>query len=139
MTADCETREAGASHVVTEAFLPDQRRWVFADAQCDVVAGLGGEPLNAVQLQRAAAERDERFEIGALSQEDPSAYAADILPYLHYLSSPLDNRASASERAARRLLLVPAGSPEPRIFQQESPLTHCDFTRSVRAFYPVPE
>lgn len=139
MTADCETREVGASHVVTEAFLPDRRQWAFADAQCDVVAGRAGEPLNAAELQAVAAQPDGRFEVGALSEEDAAAYAAGILPYLHYLSAPLDNRVGVAERSHRRLVLVPPGSPRPRVFQRKYPLHHCDFTRSLRAFYPLPQ
>ena len=103
-----------------------------------MVTSLAGAPLNGVQLQRAVVEGDPRLEVGALSQKNAGEYASAILPYLHYLCTPLDNRVGVEHRFRRNLCLVPLGSSEPKVFQRKYPLD-CEFTRSVRAFYPVLE
>lgn len=50
-TEDSETREYGASHVVSEVFLSDMQSWVFVDGQWNVISMQGGQPLNGLELR----------------------------------------------------------------------------------------
>lgn len=134
MTADVETRPAAAAHAVTEAWLPDRRRWLMLDAQWGTVQVARGEPLNALQLGRVFARSAGR---GGAAPLRP--YFAWIAEYLHFLEAPLDARIPVPAGAdPRRLMLLPADARPPRVFQGKWALTDVLHTRSETAFYPDP-
>jgi hypothetical protein len=140
-TADCETRERGAGHVVAEAFLRDQQRWIMVDGQWDAIPLAGDRPLNAVEFQRSLALGTPGLRVEGFSQPRAEDYFAWIVPYLFYFDVALDNR-FGDERPGidreGRLMLVPVGAAEPRVFQRRWPLAGFTYTRSLGAFYPRP-
>ena len=134
MTADVETREGGAAHAVTEAFLPDRDAWVMLDAQWGTVPALGGEPVSAAGLRDALIRCGQQGDAGSLPR-----YLAWVAPHLHYLEAPLDNRIpAAADRDPRRLMLIPPGAPEPHVFQRRWAMEDLLYTRSEADFYPRP-
>lgn len=136
-TADVETRASGAGHVVAEAYLHDQGKWVLVDGQWDVIPTLGGVPLNAVELQRALAERAPGLGVVSLSGASAREYFSWTAPYLFYFDAQLDHRFGAV-REPGVLMLVPIGAARPRVFQRIQPLLHHSYTHSLAAFYAPP-
>jgi hypothetical protein len=89
---DAKTRRSGAGHVVVEAWLADQQKWVLVDGQWDVVALWQGNPLNAVELQKALAEHAPGLTVHSAAGTSVATYATWIRPYLFYFDTNLDSR-----------------------------------------------
>jgi len=136
-TADVETRERGAGHVVAEAYLADKKKWVMIDGQFDVIPTLGGEPLNAVELQRALAKDARGLGVVTRSDADADTYFAWVAPYLFYFDTTFDGRFGV-ERAPGKLMLVPIGAKDPTVFQRKWPIGDVTYTHSVATFYAAP-
>jgi len=126
---DMETRATGAGHVVTEAYLPNLKKWVFIDGQYNAIPFLDGTPLNAVELQAAIADKSPLLSFPGISGNE-SVYKKWIIPYLYYfdVSTPI----------GERIMLAPLGAPKPTVFQQKWPLDVDIFTHSVQHFYSHP-
>lgn len=135
-TRDVETRRSGAGHVVTEAYLADEGRWIMADGQFGLIPTLQGRPINAVELQAALAEGAAGLDVHAGS--GAQGWFGFVGPYLHYFDVRYDNRFSSPMPVGRKLMLVPLGEKEPRIFQRNDPIDDADYTRSLAEFYPKP-
>lgn len=135
--ADVETRKVGAGHVLTEVWLRDQRKWVLVDGQWDVIPFLGGVPLNAVELQKALAERAPGFTVQSPRGTTAKQYARWILPYLYYFDTSFDQRFGVKHEPGA-LMLVPAGASNPTVFQRKYPLSNLTYTNSVASFYAPP-
>lgn len=136
-TADVETRASGAGHVVTEAWLADQHKWVLADGQWDVVPLLNGQPLNAVELQRALAAHTPGLRVASASGATTRRYSRWIQPYLYYFDIGFDIRLDA-KRVPGRLMLVPVGAKNPLVFQARNPIADMRYTHSLSSFYAAP-
>ncbi|MFT3882828.1 MAG: transglutaminase-like domain-containing protein [Gemmatales bacterium] len=136
-TADMETRLSGAGHVVTEAYLRDQKKWIMLDGQWDTVMLLEGKPLHAVELQRALAEKNPQLKIRSLSTVKEKEYLHWIAPYLYYLDTSLDQRFDV-KRDPGKLMLVPVGAKNPTVFQRIVPMGKVKYTHSEQAFYTTP-
>ena len=140
MMSDVETRSWGAGHVVAEAYLADRDRWVLVDGQFDVVPFLDGDPLSALELQRALVERPEavRFESVSGEAADPAAYRRFVGPYLYYFKVSLDQRYDAPPEVGA-LVLGPLGAPEPTRFQgRPTGQPNQTYTHHPDLFYAAP-
>ena len=132
-----ERNTDGNYHVVTEAFLNDEKKWVMVDAQFNAVPTLNKRPLNLVELQYALAERLKGVEFGNLNQEMGVIYSTDLLNYLHFFYTPLDNRvvgATAPDNVKGGVMLVPLGERAPRSFAQ-APIGKFRVTNALYDFY----
>ena len=136
-TADVETREFGAGHVVVEAWLRDAKHWAFADGQWNVVPTYGGEPLSAVEFQRYLAQGVSNLQITGFSRRERTNYFKWIAEYLYYFDTPLDSSV-VGQTTTQKLMLVPSGAPKPTVFQRNWSLANFIYTNSARAFYPIP-
>lgn len=142
-TKDVETRESGAGHVVTEAYLPGWQKWAMVDGQWDAMVFLDRRPLNAVELQRAVAQGAGGLAVqygtgGTGAHLDWGDYLEWIFPYLFFFDVPLDHRVGAPDAAPERLMLVPLGAPRPQVFQRRWPMRNLRYTHSAKAFYAPP-
>jgi len=141
-TEDAETREFGASHVVSEVFLPDISRWAFVDAQWNVIPMQDGNPLSGVQFRLALNERADLASYSEISEETFREYLTWIDEYLFYFSTQLDNRTlggfSEGTFSGAKLILGPLGAEQPTVFQRRFPIQEAAYTHSVKAFYPRP-
>ncbi|MBT9395650.1 transglutaminase-like domain-containing protein [Hymenobacter sp. NST-14] len=136
-TADVETRRRGAGHQLAEAWLADQHKWVLVDGQLDAVPLLNGRPLNAVELQRALAEKAPGFAVASTSGTTARRYARFIRPYLYHFSASFTAQPTPKPGAVE-LILVPVGAKNPVVFQRTYPLAgHC-YTHSLASFYAPP-
>jgi hypothetical protein len=119
-TADVETREYGAGHVVTEAYISDFNKWMMIDCQANIVPVADGIPLNAVELQQALAKQDAVSFISCdnmLTKDDTREYISFIGQYLYYFQTKCVHSYSFS-RNEPSVMLVPIGATNPTIFQR---------------------
>lgn len=136
--ADVETARTGAGHVVAEAYLADRGRWVLVDGQWDVIPFRGAEPLNAVELQRALADRAPDLRVESLSGTGTGRYARWVAPYLFYFVARPRTWTTGGPPGPRSLMLVPLGADAPRLFQQRWPQPPYLATSSTTVFYAPP-
>lgn len=137
-TKDVETRGSGAGHVVAEAYLRDEGRWVMVDGQFDAIPVLAGRALSAIEFQQALAQ-DSGPTVLSLSQPDESSYFGWVGEYLYYFDTQLDQRGPGVSTDPASLMLVPLGAPEPHVFQGTSAIRNMSYTHSLADFYPTPE
>ncbi len=143
--ADAETAESGAGHVVAEVWIPQFNKWVIVDGQFGVIPELRGEPLNAVEFQRALAENTKELTLRSVHERDKYAYFDWIYPYLFYFDFNEDQRffGKAFENESRRydpigrkIMLVPQGAANPKVFQKKTPIKSCVYVSKPSTFYP---
>ena len=106
---DVETRRVGAGHVFAEAWLADRGRWVFVDAQMDLVGvAADGLPLNAIEFRNALASRTP-----------PAEYPIVLSMCMYYFRYGTDLRYPLDARHGESVVVAPLGAPLPRRFQRE--------------------
>ncbi|KAA3437145.1 transglutaminase-like domain-containing protein [Rufibacter hautae] len=132
---NADTVEFGAGHVVAEAYLRDQKKWIMVDGQFDVIPTLKGTPLNAVELQQAFAAGAPDLQVVSFSGTTAAEYFPWVAPYLFYFDTRLDNRFT-DDRVPGSLMLVPQGAKNLTVFQRIKPLTDMTYTHSISDFYP---
>jgi hypothetical protein len=137
-TADVETRASGAGHVVAEAWLREEGRWVMVDGQWDAIPTLDGRPLDAVSFQRALAARAPGLAVTSLSRTDHAAYFRWVAEYLYYFDTPTDQRFGVA-RQPGGLMLVPLAARRPTVFQRTGSLGPMTYTHSTATFYAAPQ
>lgn len=137
-TADMQTRESGAGHVVNEVYILSLQKWVMVDVQANVVLGLSGLPLNAVELQKAIADKSTDLQFVLLQKEIAlKEYINFIDQYLYYFQTTLEPKDYDRQNQVS-IMLVPIGAKKPTVFQKIHPLTNVMYTHSVACFYPNP-
>lgn len=142
-TRDVETVKYGAGHVVSEAYIPDQKKWVFADAQINYIPFLSGKPLNAIEYQSAIINHKEQIELkninGTLSKKEALEKINWVSKYLYYFDVKFDNSEnSVGCNGKSRLMLVPMGAKKPIVFQIDRKIDNCIYTNNVMDFYKEP-
>ncbi len=142
-TKDVEKVKLGAGHVVSEAYIPGLRKWVFMDAQLDYIPFLGNTPLNAIEFQKAIVEKNKSLELrnknGVIQAKRKRKIIKFVGKYLYYFDARFDqtkNRETCQDKA--KLMLVPIGADFPRVFQRENAIDYCHYTRNVNEFYKAP-
>ena len=127
MAQDTETRRSGAAHVFAEAYLRDQKRWVFVDPQTNVVGELNGKPLNTVEFQQA------------FSGPHPKVhYDMQLGSCFYYFSYDLDWRYPIADRKPGSVMLTPKGTFAPRVFQRIYPISPTTITHAPADVYGPP-
>ena len=137
-TQDVETRARSAGHVAVEVFLSERQAWAMLDAQWDAAPALDDAPLSAIDFRDAIDRRDEKLAVNAPDASQDSQYRTWVRKYLFYLDVPLDNRYGDGDRDPARLMFVPPGAGEPKVFQRTSPIRNTRYTSSLAEFYAPP-
>lgn len=140
MMPDVETSLIGGGHMAAEAWLADEKAWVFVDAQEDVVPTIRGEALSAVEFQKALAERSRELSLRGETGEmgEPVRYPIELAESLYYFRARLENRVARNRPYTGALLLLASGVEQPKVFQRWLPLEGDVATRSLDAFYAAP-
>jgi transglutaminase-like putative cysteine protease len=120
-----ETELFGAGHVFAEAWLDDRQRWVFVDAQLNIVGvEPGGAPLNAVEFRRSLAR-----------PSPPIPYPAALALCLYYFRFTFEG----ADGKVISTVLGPVGSKAPTKFQRVHPIPASDlFTHRLADIYAPP-
>jgi hypothetical protein len=144
-TKDAANRKGPPGHVATEVYLEDLQKWVFVDAQFNVMARLNNIPLNAIEFQDAISNHYDQFELQSLSNEKVSkkSYVNFVYDYLYYFDTSLDNRYEKEERhlidGKRSIMLVPLGAENlTHIDFWDMEVDYCVYTHSKSDFYAKP-
>jgi len=146
-TRDVEKVRHGAGHVVAEAYLNDLKKWVFIDAQLNVIPVLDGIPLNGVELRKAVIENRNKLKLinlsGELLDKDKANYLAFATKYLYFFDVSFDQRVGTGIDRKKvngkpTLALVPYGVKNPTIFQRKYPINYCEYTNNLNDFYQIP-
>lgn len=139
MTFDVESRESGASHVITEFWAREARKWVFADAQENAFLFRDGVPLNSAEAAQSIDGPALQVDIPGLPREVLPMYLEAFGPNFYYLETRVDQRPASGPDHAESILLVPTGALEPKIFQRKLPFENVTYTRSLTSFYRAPK
>ncbi len=142
-TADVEKVKYGAGHVLSEAYLPDLKKWVFMDGQMNYIPFLDGIPLNAVEYQKAITTRKSDIQLkraGSTFTKEKALSRIDwVSKYLYYISVRFDNSTKAKKCDGKsHLMLVPIGAENPTVFQRKSKIDYCKYTNNIKDFYRTP-
>lgn len=137
MTADVETREFGAGHVVTEVYLPQLQKWAMLDGQWNVAPLVANKPADAVEFAKALSKTPDEINLETNSSTDLSRYLNWIEPYLYYFTARLGNIYGKTQNSPL-IRLAPLGAIEPQVFQRNTPLQAALFTHNATMFYPRP-
>ncbi len=140
---DVETAKSGAGHVVAEVWLDQFNKWVFVDGQYGAIPEKDGIPLNAVEFQDAIARELPGLKIRFSTKKGEKEYLAWVARYLYYFDFNLDQRFYRAKAQKKRIpgskgkiMLVPKGAKEPKVFQIKSPIKNCRYISNPKAFYP---
>ena len=143
-TKDISTSMQGGGHVATEVFIDELQKWVFVDAQFNVMPFLNDIPLNAVELQNAIRTDFDKLEFRSLDKIDKISYINFVQPYLFYFDCSFDQREGVvTERnrvnGKRSLMLVPLGTENPTsMLVWNLKIDYCEYTNSINDFYAKP-
>lgn len=161
-TADVETREHSAGHLVVEVYLPELNKWVMIDPQFNLMPVWNDLPLNAVEFQQVLAEKRSNLQFWSMDELCPDfkpgnsfgvvstfsageigGYISDYLnfieQYLFYFDTPFIHcRWGTDLPYEGQLMLVPIGAKNPTIFQIKYPLEDITYTHNYNEFYQKP-
>jgi len=143
-TKDSEKNIVGAGHVVSEAYMPDLKKWVFLDGQINYIPFFNNKPLNAIEYQKAIYSNLDNIELRSKSGTMSKALAKKrkkwVGKYLFYFSSSFDSsnkREKCNEKS--QLMLVPIKEKEPTVFQGKFEIDYCIYTNNLKDFYKKPK
>lgn len=142
---DVEKVRFAGGHVASEVYLPSYKKWVFADAQFNVIPFISNIPLDAVQLQNAIVNNKKELHFkrngNFIEDIEKKKYLKFISKYLFYFDINFDNRIGISDNEKYdgyyKLMLVPLNNAKPKAFQRNSKI-EAIYTNSLASFYAIP-
>jgi len=138
-TKTVETQKSGAGHVAVEYYDIRHQKWIFADAQTNIIAFNNSTPLDAVELQNAIKNNTE-ITVRNQNKKYVKKFKNWIGPYLYYFDSAFDQRVKTKHKVSyngkAKLMLTPIGSNNPTKFQISGEIENVIYTNSKEEFYP---
>ena len=121
---DVETSAVGAGHVFAEAWIADRQRWMFVDAQMDIV-GLDsdGTPMNSVEFRNSLSR-----------PTPPIPYPLGLAFCMNYFVTGFE----ADDGTRTSIMLGPIGSKMPTKFQRVLSRAPDRFTHRLADMYAPP-
>ena len=121
---DVETIAVGAGHVFAEAWIVDRQRWMFVDAQMDIV-GLDsdGTPMNSVEFRNSLSR-----------PTPPIPYPLGLAFCMNYFVTGFE----AADGTRTSIMLGPIGSKMPTKFQRVLSRAPDRFTHRLADMYAPP-
>ena len=121
---DAETIAVGAGHVFAEAWIVDRQRWMFVDAQMDIV-GLDsdGTPMNSVEFRNSLSR-----------PTPPIPYPLGLAFCMNYFVTGFE----ADDGTRTSIMLGPIGSKMPTKFQRVLSRAPDRFTHRLADMYAPP-
>ena len=134
-TKDCQEREYGAGHAVCEVYLRSSKKWIMVDVQANIILADQTNVLNAVELQRAIACKEN---LRACTEIDFSLqeYLDWIEQYLYYFEVTTEPNYLGYINQ-KSIMLVPKDAVNPTIFEKKYPITNVEYTNCLPYFYPA--
>jgi len=143
-TKDVEITKLGAGHVVSEAYIPDLKKWVFMDAQINYIPFRDNKPLNAFEYQNAIINNKENIELKNIGGEIDKVLAKKrinwVAKYLFYFDVRFDcSNKKMKCKDKSHLMLVPLNEKKPTLFQNKFKIDYCIYTNNLKDFYKIPK
>ena len=143
-TKDVETRKYGAGHVVSEAYIPELKKWVFMDGQINYIPFLNNTPLNAVEYLNAIINHRDQIELknvnGTFDRKKTKKKIEWVAEYLFYFNTKFDSSGKRTKCMGKsNLMLVPLNEKNPKIFQINNKIDYCIYTNNIKDFYKEPK
>ncbi len=147
-TRDVERVKLGAGHVVSEVYSTVLNKWIFLDPQFNVIPIINGEPLNAIEFQKAILNDRDNLKLinlqGDVAAEASESYINWVAKYLFYFDVLFDQRIGnepkyKSINGMTKITLVPLGEKEPKVFQRHNKIDYSFYTNSLNDFYRSPK
>lgn len=143
---DIETIKYAGGHVASEIYLPSFNKWIFADAQFNIIPFINDTPLNAVEFQNAIIENRAELNLKRngliVDSKEKNIYLKFIAKYLFYFDINFDNRIGETDQhrynGFYKLMLIPIGKTAPETFQRDTKIKVV-YTNSIDAFYAIPK
>jgi hypothetical protein len=144
-TADVETREYGAGHVVIEFWCDELGKWVMCDVQAGIMPRLNGEYLSTYELMKAI-ESDQLVDYIFVDRSssqlgkygDMPSYTDWIQYYLYFIDTPLVLDLKDQDLGTQQIvMLIPVGVNPPIMFQNWFEMNAL-YTTSATNFYQSP-
>jgi hypothetical protein len=139
MTKDVETVDKWGSHYVVEAYLKEFGKWCMVDGQRNAIPRLFKTPLSVIEFQNALANDDQGLNVLNLSKLSTPPYFRWIKPSLYYFQYYIDNRVGAEKNEKEKIMLVPVGAKEPKIFQIKTTIKNVIYSNSLLNIYDPPK
>ena len=140
-TKDMETREIGAGHVVVEFYSSEYNKWIMIDVQEGVLFKSENAYLSAFELSEKINNNTPIEFITTDNSNYPKkeVYTKWIKEYLYFFETPIkidfEGIITNEDRLnAKRLMLVPLDSENPKVFQKIFPI-NAIYTHSILDFY----
>jgi hypothetical protein len=147
-TRDVEKVRYGAGHVASEVYSKQFDKWIFIDPQFNVLPLLNDIPLNAVEFKNAIMNNRDKLKLinakGDIPAEKTNEYINWIAKYLFYFDILFDQRVGEEANFKKingmtKIMLVPVGEKEPKIFQRKHKINYCLYTNNLNDFYQNPK
>jgi len=143
-TRDVETTKRGAGHVVSEAYIPELKKWVFMDGQINYIPFLNETPLNAVEYKNAIIYNKAEIELrnvnGKLDKKKSYKQIDWVAKYLFYFNVRFDSSDKRTKcNGKSSIMLVPLNEKNPAIFQIDYKINYCVYTNNIKDFYKKPK
>ncbi len=90
-----------------------------------------------MEFQQALVENRDEIKIPGFNNRNMVRYFNWIGDYLYYFDTNLDNR-YVNDSSPQKLMLVPVGANEPKVFQRNHPINNMYYINSVTDFYQKP-
>jgi hypothetical protein len=143
-TADVETREYGAGHVVVEFWSRELNKWIMSDVQAGIIPKSGEALLSAYELAQSLHQdtkpepilvNGSRFGADA-AFKDMVDYISWVQEYLYFFDTPITVELNIPDLRTQNIaMLVPLGVETPKMFQGLFTM-NAIYTHSVLDFYP---
>lgn len=138
-TKDVETRKFGAGHVVVEAFIKEQNKWLFVDPQFNFIATKQNHQVfNCIEFQELLCNKNPEIIPQSEITHNLKEYYSWIYPYLFYFDVAFDNRQIENKikfDGKNRLMLVPLNAKFPTKFQINYNIDYCYYSNCIKDFY----
>ena len=132
--ADAAHAESGAGHVVSEAYVEEQKRWVFLDPQFDIFAVRNQQVQSVADLSVSQRDHFTMDPQSLLSKGNLDEYLLWLRPYLFYIQVPYDSDANGAS-VEKSLMYVPEHAEPLKVFQGKHPLRGVTYSSDLSALY----
>ena len=139
MTKDVETIDKWGSHYVVEAYIKEYGKWCMIDGQRNAIPRLAEIPLSAIEFQNALANENPKLNVLNLSDLSTPPYFRWIKPSLYFFQYYVDNRIDSDQKEENKIMLVPVGAKEPKVFQRNTVIKNVTYSNSLLNIYDPPK
>ncbi len=139
-TADVETSEYGAGHVVTEFWSRNLGKWIMSDVQWGIIPKSQDGYMSALELKQTIEEGRELMLESVngtnLTHEQASKYVEWVKDYLYFLDTPIEPTFQNMDLKSQKIAMLVPKSVKPPVKFQNTFEMNAVYTNNPADFYP---